>query len=45
MALINWKRVAFWATLWWLVYSAPTEDPFAALRAHWSEPALSDEIR
>ena len=22
---INWKRVAWWATLWWLVYTAPTE--------------------
>lgn len=25
MANINWKLIAFWAVLWWLVYSAPTE--------------------
>ena len=26
MSNINWKLIAFWAVLWWLVYSAPTED-------------------
>jgi len=26
MSKINWKLIAFWAVLWWLVYSAPTED-------------------
>jgi hypothetical protein len=26
MLNINWKLIAFWAVLWWLVYSAPTED-------------------
>jgi len=25
MAKINWKLIAFWAVLWWMVYSAPTE--------------------
>ena len=25
LAKINWKTIAFWALLWWLVYSAPTE--------------------
>jgi hypothetical protein len=22
---IDWKRIAFWAFLWWCIYSAPTE--------------------
>jgi hypothetical protein len=25
MSNINWKLIAFWAVLWWFVYSAPTE--------------------
>jgi hypothetical protein len=25
MAKINWKLIAFWAVLWWFIYSAPTE--------------------
>ena len=25
MSNINWKLIAFWAVLWWLVYTAPTE--------------------
>jgi hypothetical protein len=29
---IHWKRVAFWTALWWFVYTAPTEDPFARFR-------------
>jgi hypothetical protein len=24
--------VAFWTALWWFVYTAPTEDPFARFR-------------
>jgi hypothetical protein len=29
---VRWKRVAFWTALWWFVYTAPTEDPFARFR-------------
>ena len=29
---VNWKRIAFWAALWWFIHSAPTEDPFAKFR-------------
>lgn len=25
MQKINWKLIAFWAVLWWFIYSAPTE--------------------
>jgi len=25
MQKINWKLIAFWAVLWWCIYSAPTE--------------------
>ncbi|HKC55839.1 MAG TPA: hypothetical protein VKC35_06925 [Vicinamibacterales bacterium] len=25
MKKINWKLIAFWAVLWWCIYSAPTE--------------------
>ena len=25
MAEINWRIIAFWAALWWFIYSAPTE--------------------
>ena len=25
MSKINWKLIAFWAVLWWFVYSAQTE--------------------
>jgi hypothetical protein len=30
---VNWKRIAFWAALWWFIHSAPTEDPFARFRS------------
>jgi len=30
---VNWKRIAFWAALWWFIQSAPTEDPFARFRS------------
>ena len=30
---INWKRIAFWAALWFFIHSAPTEDPFARFRS------------
>lgn len=26
MANVNWRVIAFWAALWWFIYSAPTED-------------------
>ena len=26
MAKINWKLIGFVGALWWLIYSAPTED-------------------
>ena len=29
MTDVNWRIIAFWAALWWFVYSAPTEDFFA----------------
>jgi hypothetical protein len=25
MAKVNWRIIAFWAALWWFIYSAPTE--------------------
>jgi hypothetical protein len=25
LSQVNWKAIAFWVLLWWLVYSAPTE--------------------
>ena len=25
MADVNWRIIAFWAALWWFIYSAPTE--------------------
>ena len=25
LSTISWKVIAFWAVLWWLVYTAPTE--------------------
>jgi hypothetical protein len=30
---VNWKRIAFWAALWFFIQSAPTEDPFARFRS------------
>ena len=30
---VNWKRIAFWAALWFFIHSAPTEDPFARFRS------------
>jgi hypothetical protein len=32
MRHVDWKRVIFWTALWWFVYTAPTEDPFARFR-------------
>jgi len=29
---VRWRRIAFWAALWWFILSAPTEDPFAKFR-------------
>ena len=31
IANINWKLIAFWALLWWFVYSAPTEGSITQL--------------
>jgi hypothetical protein len=28
LSRVNWKAIAFWVLLWWLVYSAPTEQSF-----------------
>ena len=39
MRNINWRAVAFWVALWWFVYSAPTEDPFARFRVQGIEHA------
>ena len=30
---VDWKRIAFWAALWFFIHSAPTEDPFARFRS------------
>ncbi|MGH9253194.1 MAG: hypothetical protein ACRD3C_01350 [Vicinamibacterales bacterium] len=32
MSKVNWRKIAFWAALWWFIHSAPTEDPFAKFR-------------
>jgi hypothetical protein len=32
MGPINGNRLAFWAVLWWFVYTAPTEDPFVRFK-------------
>lgn len=42
MRHIRWKRIAFWVALWWFVYTAPTEDPFARFRGDFEEQAISD---
>ena len=42
MRHIRWKRIAFWAALWWLVYTAPTEDPFARFRGDAMQEQRSD---
>jgi hypothetical protein len=31
MRKINWKLIAFWALLWWFIYSAPTEGTLSYL--------------
>ena len=28
MANVNWRFIAFWAALWWFVYTAPTQGDF-----------------
>jgi hypothetical protein len=42
MRHVHWKRIAFWAALWWFVYTAPTEDPFARFRAASTENQWTD---
>ena len=34
MSKINWKRIAFIGVLWWLIYSAPTEDSIFTMFVH-----------
>ena len=31
---INWKLIAFIGVLWWLIYSAPTEDSLFTMFVH-----------
>lgn len=42
---VNWKRIAFWAAMWWFVYSAPTEDPLARFRPESVARARLDLLR
>ena len=42
MPTINWKLIAFWALLWWFVYSAPTEGSIAQLLSSSNTPAQAD---
>jgi hypothetical protein len=44
MGNINWKLIAFWIALWWFVYSAPTEGPFAGFRAHGIERIVEPDL-
>ena len=34
MSTINWKLIAFIGVLWWLIYSAPTEDSIFTMFVH-----------
>ena len=34
MSKINWKLIAFIGVLWWLIYSAPTEDSVFTMFVH-----------
>ena len=34
MSKINWKLIAFIGVLWWLIYSAPTEDSLFTMFVH-----------
>jgi hypothetical protein len=43
MGPINWKRIAFWVGLWWLVYTAPTENPFARFYEGVTDPLAADK--
>ena len=42
VSAINWRLIAFWAALWWFVYTAPTEDTFAGLGGLWDEQVQED---
>ena len=42
MRKINWKLIAFISVMWWLIYSAPTEDSITTwLFGHSSSRAAS----
>ena len=42
MSKINWKLIAFWAVLWWFVYSAPTEGSMSDLLSSSSVASQAD---
>ena len=41
-ANVNWKRIAFWAFLWWCIYSAPTEGSLTDLLSRSGVASQSD---
>jgi hypothetical protein len=42
VSTINWKLVAFWALLWWFIYSAPTEGMLSALLSTPNSDTVAD---
>jgi hypothetical protein len=44
MSKINWKLIAFVSLLWWLVYSAPTEESLIQIFAGNSSTSTSDDF-
>jgi len=44
MSKINWKLIAFCVALWWLIYSAPTEESLAALFFGSPSSAAADDF-
>jgi len=44
LSQVNWKAIAFWVVLWWLVYSAPTERSVDQLFFTTETPSAADSF-
>jgi hypothetical protein len=44
LSRVNWKAIAFWVVLWWLVYSAPTERSVDQLFFASETPSAADSF-
>jgi len=44
LSQVDWKAIAFWALLWWLVYSAPTERSVDQLFFTTETPSAADSF-